>query len=308
MYLRQILINELEYPAVLSDKISVFHDMDFLSMYLPYIRLVGIYNENNELIGVFYYFKKSKYFLKYIIPPPFHPYNGLIFHNSAQKEESRNSFIKELQYLIHQYFTEKENAHYIRFVLSPEHIDTQIFRWNKWSVKVNYTYQLSLKSSTNELFENLSSEKRKSIRKAEKDGIVVKETENYDTVKELILKTFERQKKKINVFYLNKILQEWANPSNSFAFVAYSDEKPVAATFCLYDHSTAYYLMGGYDFQNTHHGAGVSCMWHSILKSKELGLDIFDFEGSMLPNVERYFRDFGGKLIPYFVCEKWRLF
>ncbi|RME15597.1 MAG: GNAT family N-acetyltransferase [Bacteroidetes bacterium] len=308
MYLKPITINELEYSAILSNKLSVFHDIDFLNIYLPYIQIVGIYNESNEIIGVFYYFKKTKYFLKYIIPPPFHPYNGLIFYNSAQKEESRNSFIKEIQYLIHQYFTEKEHAHYIRFVLSPEHIDTQVFRWNNWKVKVNYTYQLSLRNSVDELFDNLSSEKRKSIRRAEKDGIVSKENEDYDTVKKLILKTFGRQKKSVNDLYLHKILKEWANSSNSFAYTAYLGAQPIATTFCVYDHSTAYYLLGGYDEQKAHHGAGVLCMWNSILKSKELGLNTFDFEGSMLPNVERYFRDFGGKLIPYFVCEKWRLF
>jgi endo-alpha-1,4-polygalactosaminidase (GH114 family) len=47
-------------------------------------------------------------------------------------------------------------------------------------------------------------------------------------------------------------------------------------------------------------------MWKSILKAKQMNLKIFDFEGSMLPNVERYFREFGGNLVPYYSCEKFR--
>jgi hypothetical protein len=65
-----------------------------------------------------------------------------------------------------------------------------------------------------------------------------------------------------------------------------------------------YYLFGGYDSSQKHHGAGVSCMWNSILKAKELGLGIFDFEGSMLPEVEKYFREFGGTLKPYYSASK----
>lgn len=308
MHIKELHIDTLSYPSEWQNKISIFHNIDFLKLYTPYIHIAGIFNKNEELIGMFYYFKKSKYGIKYIIPPPFHPYNGLISMISAKKIESKNSFIKELQTYIHQYFTDKERAHYIRFVLSPEWIDTQVFYWNKWQVKVHYTYQLSLNLFEEKLFENLSSEKRKSIRKAEKDGLLIKEEKDYSIIKNLVLKTFKRQKAKVNAGYLNKILMEWANPNNSFSYVAYSFEKPIAGVFCVYDTSIAYYLLGGYDDENTHHGAGVTCMWHAILKSKKLGLQKFDFEGSMIPSVEKYFRDFGGTLVPYYVCEKYRLF
>jgi hypothetical protein len=45
-------------------------------------------------------------------------------------------------------------------------------------------------------------------------------------------------------------------------------------------------------------------MWKSILHARQLGLRTFDFEGSMIPEVERYFREFGGKLIPYYEISK----
>lgn len=308
MYLKKISLEQFEYPNIFQKKLSVFHDINFLKLYIPFINFIGIFNQNDELTGLFYYFKKSRYFFKFIIPPPFQPFNGLIYFTNSLKAESKNSAIKELHQKIIQYFTKTEKANYIRFVLSPEFIDTQEYIWKKWQVKVNYTYRLNLEGSINGLFENISSEKRKSIRKAEKDGIKVVEEKNYEVVKNLIIKTFERQKKKINVIYLNKILNEWANENNSFAYVAYWNEKAIATTFCVFDNPTAYYLFGGYDEHASHHGGGVSCMWQSILKTKEMGLKTFDFEGSMLPSVERYFRDFGGQLIPYYSCEKWQLF
>lgn len=304
MYLKKLDINSIIYPQCLHHQLTIFHQIELLQLYLPYIHIIGIFNDNDELIGIFYYFKKSKWGVSYIIPPPFVPNNGLVFHTSSEKSETIYSTIKELHHLIVNYFKDEEVANYIRFVLPPQWKDTQVFQWNQWNVKPNYTYQINLELSIDELYNNLSSEKRKSIRKSEKDGIIIKQEKNYDIVKTLVLKTFSRQKKKINTIYLEKILNNWANENNSFAYVAYLNNQPIATAFCVYDNSSAYYLFGGYDFENVHHGAGVTCMWQSILKSKELGLKVFDFEGSMLPNVEKYFRDFGGELVPYFVCEQ----
>ena len=42
-------------------------------------------------------------------------------------------------------------------------------------------------------------------------------------------------------------------------------------------------------------------MWKAIKFSKEeLGLAEFDFEGSMVPQIEQFFRKFGGILTPYY--------
>src|SRR5690606_2374559 len=123
----------------------------------------------------------------------------------SEKSETIYSTIKELHHLIVNYFKDEEVANYIRFVLPPQWKDTQVFQWNQWNVKPNYTYQINLELSIDELYNNLSSEKRKSIRKSEKDGIIIKQEKNYDIVKTLVLKTFSRQKKKINTIYLEKI-------------------------------------------------------------------------------------------------------
>ena len=75
----------------------------------------------------------------------------------------------------------------------------------------------------------------------------------------------------------------------------------------MYDKITTYYLLGGYDFENKHHGAGPLVIWESIKYSKEIGLKYFDFEGSMVPQIEKHFRGFGGKLTPYYRINKARL-
>ena len=64
----------------------------------------------------------------------------------------------------------------------------------------------------------------------------------------------------------------------------------------------SYYILGGYDVDERHHGASAIAMWEAIKFTKEeLGLNQFDFEGSMVQQIERFFRKYGGKLTPYTV-------
>ena len=171
-------------------------------------------------------------------------------------------------------------------------------------LQLEYTYHIDLTKTEDTLLANLSSEKRKSLNKAKTDALEVVRETDMEKVKQVILKTFSRKQITKNKIYFDKILFDFANEKNAIAFVAYQNQKAIAATFCVYDSQRAYYLFGGYDSEFKHHGAGVSCMWQSILLAKQMGLQIFDFEGSMLPEVEKYFREFGGTLTPYYVTYK----
>jgi CelD/BcsL family acetyltransferase involved in cellulose biosynthesis len=103
---------------------------------------------------------------------------------------------------------------------------------------------------------------------------------------------------------LSNILNEFSTPENSYSFVSYLNKKAIAASYVLYNKDTAYYLLGGYDPSNKHNGAGVMALFNAIMEAKKRGIKNFDFEGSMLPEVEKYFRAFGGELVPYFTVNK----
>jgi lipid II:glycine glycyltransferase (peptidoglycan interpeptide bridge formation enzyme) len=45
-------------------------------------------------------------------------------------------------------------------------------------------------------------------------------------------------------------------------------------------------------------------LWHAILEAKRKGNQWFDFEGSMDPGVERFFRNFGARRELYMVLRK----
>jgi lipid II:glycine glycyltransferase (peptidoglycan interpeptide bridge formation enzyme) len=302
VFIRQIDTGSKDYSAVAAKHGSIFNHPSWLDIYRSVI-VNGIYNQNNELIGVFNVYKATKLGLPYYIVPPYSPSNAFFIINPASNSANRISFEKEIHEAVARWFN-AENGFLKVTAFPPGVNDTQAYSWNHFKVTPHFTYVLSLNEREENLFANLTSEKRKSIRKAEKDGLTVTRSEKMDIVEKMVMDTFNRSGQKAHRAIIHNILFKFANNSNSFAFIAADRDRELACTFCIHDDKSAYYLFGGYDGSNPHHGAGVTCMWQSILLAKQKGLSAFDFEGSMVPGIEKYFREFGGKLVPYYTVQR----
>jgi len=72
-----------------------------------------------------------------------------------------------------------------------------------------------------------------------------------------------------------------------------------AVVFVVWQDSYAYYIAGGSDPLLRHSGAHSLVMWEAIQYASQY-TSRFDFEGSMIPGVERFFREFGALQKPYF--------
>jgi len=263
----------------------------------------AILNNNADVIGCFYYYRFKKLFFSFVISPVFVPNIDLFVLDPTTSIVSKNSFNKEIMTAMADYFIGL-NVDYINLNLPLNFSDTQAFTWKGFTSKVRYTYILNLSQSEEKLWDGLSTEKRKSINKAAKDGLIIEETTHYEQVYALIMQSLTRNDKARNADIIKKILHNYANNLNAIAVVASKNNVPIAATFCLVVDNKALYIFGGFNAENKHHGAGPACMWKSILRAKELGLELFDFEGSMNAQIERYFREFGGVLTPYYCVER----
>lgn len=282
---------------------SVFNSPDWLTIYGDTISKIGIYDKDNFLIGGFFVYSHSKMGLKHINNPPFTPNIGLFFQNKSQSKSAIISFEKSIMLAVATYL-KSAKFDLLTIALSYNFIDLQPFIWEKYKVIPNYSYRLNLTQTKEELWAKLSSDKRNSWSKIEKDGIEINKIVDYNVVKQLVLKTFSRKEKKINLKILDSLLFTYANPKNSFAFAAYKKNLPIAVAFCIHHKDEAYYILGGYDAEQKHQGAGTGVVWRSILEAQQMNLKIFDFEGSMMPEVENFFRGFGADLTPYFTINK----
>lgn len=296
--------NDLKQYQSLADQFGcVFNSSEWISIFNDQLLMMGVFNKDNKLIAAFLLYKTSMMGMPYITSPPYSPHNGFIVENRATNKSNQATYLKNIIETIADYFQKRKDA--IFMTAFPYWlIDTQPFFWKNFKVIPNYTYRIDLALSVDQLSKNLTPDKRTSLKKVEKDGIRIEKCTDYSIVKELVLKSFSRKEKSLDTTLLDKIVVDFANSDNSFAFVAYNKQEPIAVTFCVFDNQTAYYLLGGYDAQNKHQGAGIATTWSAIIYAREMGLKVFDFEGSMIPEVEKYFRKFGGELTPYYTINK----
>ncbi len=263
----------------------------------------AICNKNGEVIGCFVYYTFTKAIFKFVINLPCTPDIDLFYLNPSNSVVGRNTFNKDIVSLVADYFNHIKAD--LRSINLPAFVtDTQPFIWKKYRATSRFTYVLDLSKNEKELYDNLASEKRQSLNKAQKEQLEIMPSSDYAAVHELAVKSLKRNRQYKNPDIIKNILLRYADANNSFAFVARKNGKIIASTFCLIYRNRAIYLFGGFDDAQKSKGAGVSCMWQSILKAKALGLSEFDFEGSMNESIERYFREFGGQLVPYSNVEK----
>lgn len=295
-----------EYDDLAKKHGTIFNTIDWLKMFGDKAHVCGIYDKGDNLIGGFTLYEEKKFGLHIFRNPPFTAYIGPFLEIKADNPVTIMDTWKRVLSLIAD-FIESLSCSVVSVCLNKNVVDTQPFTWKKFKVAPAYTYILDMSKSIEDIRKGMSSERRNDINKAARDGLVVKRLDNFEVVKSLVLKTFSRQEVMINKDYLDKVLFEYASDTNSFAFVAFEDGDPIAASFCVYDKSCAYYLLGGYDCEKKHHGAGALAVWEAMRYAQELGLKYFDFEGSMIPQIEKYFRGFGGQLTPYYRINKAKL-
>lgn len=296
--------NQEQFMLLAQKSGTVFNQPEWFSLYDDKVKLYGIYDKDKKLLGGFHLYHTKRAGLTHITSPPFTPHNGLFFINNSKNKANAASFEKSIIALLADFF-ETLNYKILTIAFPPKYKDMQPFFWKKFKVIPNYTYQCNLADNTTEnLLSMMSAERRNDLKKAEKDGINTTLTFNYEGVKKLVQKTFTRKEKSLNEKILDKIIFSFANEKNSFAFVSVKDGNELSCAFCIHDGHTAYYLLGGYDTNNKHQGAGAMAVWKSVQYAKEIGCSVFDFEGSMIIPVEKYLRAFGADLTPYFTVNK----
>lgn len=278
---------------------TLFHKSYWLKASGQKFRIYGCF-KNENLVGGLPIICKSKFGIKQAIHPPLTPYLGIVFKKNETKYVNKISEEKKISECIAKKV--KKDFYFIRFNFSPFFTDLQPFIWQGFSINIRYTYLLNLKD-LEEIWRNIEDSRRNDIRRAEKDGLTVKYNNDFQKTFALVEKTFYRQnlkpKFKPVAFEYNRILSE-KNQCKSF-LTRNREGKTIAAVYIVWDKKRSYYLLGGYDPGKKHHGASAIAMWEAIKFTKEkLGLNEFDFEGSMIRPVEQFFRKFGGKITPYY--------
>ena len=200
------------------------------------------------------------------------------------------------------------------FSLGPEDTDIMPFLWNGFDTLVGYTYRIPCLEATKWRGETSKTQRwqlRKAAKDAVADGLTVDTEPNFDEVVTLLRQTakdkgYERSFKR----YQPQLPQWWSHVMAQNAGRAYvlrdAAGAALSVTVMVWDHRNAYYIAGGIR-KDVRKGSffNVLLIQQMIEDAHSMRLD-FDFEGSVLPGVERFFRSWGGELCPLYRLVKLR--
>lgn len=282
---------------------TLFNTTEWLALFGDQMQALGIFDNGDNLIGGCALYQERRWGLKIIRRAPFTPTCGPFLEIKAKNPvailEARRAALDCLAN-----YLEEEAPALCMLPLDRNIPEALPFFWRGYKVVPNYTYLLDLNVPLDRILKSMSPTRRNDMTKAARDGLTVRQVTDFKRLRDLVLATFNRKRKSVDRHCLEAILFTFAHSTNSFAFSTYQGDEEIAACFVVHDSETAYYLLGGYSEDHRHHGAGALAMFEAIKHAQNIGLKTFDFEGSVIPVIERYFRGFGGQLTPYLTINK----
>lgn len=179
------------------------------------------------------------------------------------------------------------------------------FSWSGFEQTTRYTYVIDDLSDLDLVFENFEHAKRKNINKA-KQIVEIKFDLSAKNFYENHKLTLAKQNQKISYGYdlFARIYQSaYRHNAGKTIYAIDKQGNMHAALFIIWDDASAYDLISTIDPEYRTSGAA-SLLVREIIRYVATRTKRFDFEGSMIENVENSFRQFGAVQKPYFTISK----
>ncbi|MDR1980017.1 MAG: GNAT family N-acetyltransferase [Tannerellaceae bacterium] len=183
------------------------------------------------------------------------------------------------------------------------------FYWDGYTQTTRYTYLLDGIGQPDILWRDMNPKIRSDMARAKgKYHITVRRDMPVEDFMRVYSMTFNRQRKHApETDLLRKLIAVCRDRGQGDLWGGYDGEGRLhAAAFIVWQPGCAYYIAGGTDPALRGSGAHAFVLWEGI-QAVSAYTSLFDFEGSMLPGVERFFRRFGGKQMPFFTISKGKI-
>jgi hypothetical protein len=183
---------------------------------------------------------------------------------------------------------------------SPAILNALPFRWAGYRLELRYTYRINDLRSTDTVWEGMRGNIRREIRKARKRLEVVEDL-GVDRFHDVLSKTYVRQGLPVprSLAELARLEEACARRGVGTMLSARDDAGRIhAVAWVVWDRRAAYYLLAGAEPELRTSGASSLLVWEAMMRAREI-TRVFDFHGSMVQPIERFFRGFGACQTPY---------
>ena len=262
------------------------------------------FDKGGEITGALPIFRTRFRGFQVIRMPLLTPFLGawLKYPPTLEKPSRRYAFEhRVLNELIRQlprvaYFT--QNFHYGMTNWLP-------FYWQGFRQTTFYSYVIENISNSESVFKNFEGDIRTEIRKAEKN-LTFRTGDDFELFWKLNQLAFKN--KGLPMPYSKAFFRKVddalkARDKRRIYFAEDEFQNVHAAIYLLLDNTTTFYLASGRN-EALDEGGAVSFLIWEALKDLSGTVQAFDFEGSIIPGIENFFRSFGGVQKPYFQIYK----
>ena len=260
---------------------------------------VALAKKSDRIVGCLPYIKRRAFRATWLSQPKLTPYLGPWVSKHEGKTASRLSHEKEVLTAL---IKSLPDYHYYA---QKWHVGQQNwlpFFWQGFDQTSRYTYRLGDLSDLDSIWKGFQENIRREIRKAKnREGLVVESEPSLAGFYEVCQNTYKRQNKAVPFsFEVLEAIEQAANKKEASKLFLVKDSRGQyhAGVYIVWDKNSAYYLIGGGDPALRKSGAASYAMWEAIQHSAAV-TKAFDFEGSMVEPIERFFRGFGAEQQPY---------
>ena len=245
---------------------------------------------------------KKRFGLTYLLSPPLTPALGPWLRATTAKYTTELSRQKKL---FEELIERLPKFDLFRQNFSPKITNWLPFYWAGFKQTTLYTYRIEDLTGLDRVWKDFRENIRREIRKAKKI-VSIRDDLEFDKFIDIYYLTFKRQG--IAIPHQRKLLYRLDDAcqkhnARRILFAHDKENRIHAVVYFVWDQTTGYYLMGGGDPALRNSGAGSLLMWEAIQFASRV-TKVFDFEGTMIEPIERFFRAFGAKQVPFFQVTK----
>ena len=265
---------------------------------------VILVEEGGTIMGVWPYFIKKKAVWQYVAMPPMGKMMGPYLVPEARTPRAEHRVLQALVAQLPAGLAEwEQDCNYTFKNWLPLY-------WEGFRQTTRYFYTLNLNVPDTDLWQGISNEYRRKIKKAEQ-LLDIRHDLGPAQLYETGMESFRRQGIPAPFDYeyflgvYNAVNERGAG--RDFFALDRSSGEVCSAGWLIWDQHSAYALWGGDHPAHRHTGSGVWLLWERIRYSRQvLQVPVFDFVGSMIKNIEQGRRDFGAVQQPYFrIVKHW---
>lgn len=176
------------------------------------------------------------------------------------------------------------------------------FYWHGFQQTTLYTYRLPNLFDIDEVWTGFRENIRRDVRKANnRFNLTIRSDSSIDDFLTIHVQTFERQgiRPPYSETFIRQLDAACIAHKARKIFIAEDEQgRYHAGVYVIWDKESTYYIMGGGNPELRASGATSLCMWEAIQFAATITKS-FDFEGSMIEPIERFFRGFGAIQTPY---------